>query len=58
VLSKNSLQIIVSDNKKEEEKKEEIIKGESVEKEAVKGKEREYTVTLVRSIASIDLIAY
>jgi hypothetical protein len=57
VLSRNSLQIVVSDNK-EEEKKEEIIKGESVKREAVEEEEREYTVTSARSIASIDLIAH
>jgi hypothetical protein len=58
VLSRNSLQIVVSDDKEEEEEEEEIIEGESVEGEAVKGEEREYTVTSARSIASIDLIAY
>ena len=63
MLSRNSLQIIVLDDKEEEEKKEEIIKGESVEGEvvkgeAVKGEEREYIVTSARSIALIDLITY
>jgi hypothetical protein len=57
VLSRNSLQIVVSNNKKEKEE-EEIIKGESVEEEAVKEEKREYTVTPARSIASIDLIAH
>jgi hypothetical protein len=63
VLSGNSLQIVVSDDKEEEKEKEEIIKRESVKGEAVKGKavvkeEREYTVTPARFIASIDLITY
>jgi hypothetical protein len=41
VLSENSLRIIVSDDKEEEEEEEEEI----IEGEAVKGEEREYTVT-------------
>jgi hypothetical protein len=45
VLSRNSLQIVVLDDK-EEEKEEKIIKGESVKGEVVKEEEREYTVTL------------
>jgi hypothetical protein len=56
VLSRNSLQIVVSDDKEEE--KEKIIEGKSVKGEAVKREEREYTVTLARSIALIDLIAH
>jgi hypothetical protein len=58
VLSGNGLQIIVSDDEEEEEEKEKIIEEESVKGEAIKGEEREYTVTPVRSIASIDLIAH
>jgi hypothetical protein len=58
VLSGNSLQIIVSDDEKEEEEEEEIIERELVEGKVVEGEEREYTVTLARSIASIDLIAH
>jgi hypothetical protein len=58
VLSRNSLQIIVSDDEEEEEEEEKIIKGESVKGEAVEGEERKYTVTSARSIASIDLIAH
>jgi hypothetical protein len=58
VLSRNSLQIVVSDDKEKKEKKKEIIKGKSVKREAVEREEKKYTVTLARSIASIDLIAY
>jgi hypothetical protein len=59
VLSENSLQIVVSDNKEEEEEEEKkIIEEESVEEEVVEGEERKYTVTLTRSITSINLIAY
>jgi hypothetical protein len=58
VLSGNSLRIVVSDDKEEEEKKEKIIEGEAVKREAVEGEKREYIVTPVRSIASIDLIAH
>jgi hypothetical protein len=47
VLSRNSLQIVVLDDKEKKEEKEEIIKGESVKGEAVKEEERRYTVTLV-----------
>jgi hypothetical protein len=57
VLNKNSLQIVVSDNKKEEEK-EKIIKRESVEGEAVKEEKRKYTVTPTRSITLINLITH
>jgi hypothetical protein len=57
VLSRNSLQIVVLDNKEKEEEKE-IIKGELVKREVVKGEERKYTVTLTRSIALINLIAH
>jgi hypothetical protein len=58
VLSENSLQIVVSDNKEKEEEENKIIKGESVKGETVEEKERKYTVTFTRSIALIDLIAY
>jgi hypothetical protein len=46
VLSRNSLQIVVSDDKEEEEEKKKIIEGESVKREAVEKEERKYTVTL------------
>jgi hypothetical protein len=58
VLSGNSLQIVVLNDKEEEKEEKKIIKGESVKGEAVKGEEREYTVTPARSIPLIDLIAY
>jgi hypothetical protein len=58
VLSRNSLQIVVLNDKKKEEKKEKIIKGELVKGETIKGKEKEYTVTPARSIALINLIVY
>jgi hypothetical protein len=45
VLSRNSLRIVVSDNKEEKKKEKEIIKREAVKGEAVKEEEREYTVT-------------
>jgi hypothetical protein len=46
VFSKNSLRIIVLDNKeKEEEKKKKTIEGEAVKGEAVEREKREYTVT-------------
>jgi aspartate/glutamate racemase len=58
VLSENSLQIVVLDDKKEEKEKEKIIKEELVKGEIVKEEEREYTVTPTRFIVSIDLIAH
>jgi hypothetical protein len=57
VHNKNSLRIIVSDNKEEKEEKK-TIKEETVKEEAIKKEKREYTVTLARFIASIDLIAH
>jgi hypothetical protein len=58
VLSRNSLQIVVLDNKEKKEEEKEIIEGESVKEKAVKKEERKYTVTLARSIALINLIAH
>jgi hypothetical protein len=45
VLSRNSLQIVVLDDKKEEEEKEKIIKEEAIKEKTVKEKERESIVT-------------
>jgi hypothetical protein len=50
VFSRNSLRIVVLDDKEKEE--------ETIKKEATKEGRREYTVTLTRFIALIDLIAY
>jgi hypothetical protein len=58
VLSKNSLQIVVLDNKKEKKEKKKIIKGELVKGEAIEREKRKYTITPARSIVLIDLIAY
>jgi hypothetical protein len=45
VLSRNSLQIVVSDDKEKEKKKEKTIKGEVIKEEVVKKEEKEYIVT-------------
>jgi aspartate/glutamate racemase len=57
VLSRNSLRIVVLDDKEEEEEKE-IIEEEVIKGEAVKREGKEYIVTPARFIASFDLIAY